>query len=151
MLKFLSIMKNRIQVPTNSANILCSHLITYKGMEILTKHKYCLIKLDYPVGIPLIPFPLSYKRMNLALLSCLFRSTLKKERIYFNKVNHARHTIGGKESKVPFIRRSSLQRVMKSPHFMWHRLINRRICSVVKIDMLSKYSPLMPFSLNISR
>lgn len=43
--------------------------------------------------------------------------------------------------------RSSLHRVIKSPHFMWHRLINRKICSVVNVDKLSKYSPLIPFSL----
>lgn len=51
----------------------------------------------------------------------------------------------------PLIRLNSLHKVMKSPHFMWQRLMNRRICSVVNIDIPSKYSPLTPFSLKICR
>ena len=46
---------------------------------------------------------------------------------------------------------SSLQSVIKSPHFMWQRRMNRRICSVVNMDIPSKYSPLTPFSLKVWR
>ncbi len=56
----------------------------------------------------------------------------------------------GGSANIPLIQRSSLQSVMKSPHFMWHLLIKRRICSVVKVDKLSRYSPLIPFCLKVS-
>lgn len=49
-----------------------------------------------------------------------------------------------------FTRRSSLHSVMKSPHFIWQRLMNLRICSVVNVDILSKYSPLIWLRLNTS-
>lgn len=65
--------------------------------------------------------------------------------------HHGRRTFCSPFKQATLIRLSSLQSVMKSPHFMWHRLIKRRICSVVNIDRLSKYSPLTPFSLKIWR
>lgn len=65
--------------------------------------------------------------------------------------HHGRRTLCSPFKQATFIRLNSLQRVMKSPHFMWQRLINRSICSVVNMDMPSKYSPLTPFSLKIWR
>lgn len=80
-------------------------------------------------------------------LSSVFQATQQMLRIMMGALGRLL------EDKIlePFIRLNSLQSVMKSPHFMWQRLINLSICSVVNMDIPSKYSPLTPFSLKIWR
>ena len=65
--------------------------------------------------------------------------------------HHGRRTFCSPFKQATLILLSSLHSVMKSPHFMWQRRINRRICSVVNMDILSRYSPLTPFSLKVWR
>ncbi len=83
-------------------------------------------------------------------LDCLLRfATLTKTTERHDGAHHGLRTFCSPFRQATFIRLSSLQSVMKSPHFIWHRRINRRICSVVNMDMPSRYSPLTPFSLKI--
>lgn len=85
-------------------------------------------------------------------LDCLLRFAAFTETIErHDGAHHGLRTFWSPFKHATLIRRSSLQSVMKSPHFMWHILINRSICSVVNVDMLSRYSPLIPFSLKIWR
>lgn len=83
---------------------------------------------------------------------CLLRfATLTKTIDRQDGAHHGRRTFCSPFKQATLILRSSLQRVIKSPHFMWQRRMNRRICSVVNMDIPSRYSPLTPFSLKVWR
>nr|ACN26292.1 unknown [Zea mays] len=88
----------------------------------------------------------SFKETTRDFLFCLAALTNTMER--HAGAHHGLRTSCSPLRQATLMRLNSLHSVIKSPHFIWHRLIKRRICSVVNMDKLSRYSPLTPFSSN---